>query len=120
MVGPGTGLAPFRGFLQEARHPQAAGSRGWPQPAFFGCRHAEQDFIYADELAEFAEQGIITLVTAFRQDPAQKVYVQQRILEQKEAVWELLEQGANIYICGDASRMAPDVRRALYAICRRR
>lgn len=117
MVGPGTGLAPFRGFLQERAILKQQGHAVGPSLLFFGCRHAEQDFIYADELVEFAEQGVTTLVTAFsRQDPAQKVYVQQRILEQKEAVWTLLEQGATIYICGDASRMAPDVRRAFGTI----
>ncbi|HRW06721.1 MAG TPA: cytochrome P450 [Caldilineaceae bacterium] len=117
MVGPGTGLAPFRGFLQERALLKQQGQAVGPSLLFFGCRHAEQDFIYADELQAYADQGVTTLVTAFsRQDPAQKVYVQQRILEQKEAVWVLLEQGATIYVCGDASRMAPDVRRAFGTI----
>ncbi|MEZ4713925.1 MAG: hypothetical protein R3A44_42465 [Caldilineaceae bacterium] len=94
MVGPGTGLAPFRGFLQERAILKQQGQTVGPSLLFFGCRHAQQDFIYADELVEFAVQGVTTLVTAFsRQDPSQKVYVQQRILEQQEAVWELLEQG---------------------------
>jgi cytochrome P450/NADPH-cytochrome P450 reductase len=117
MIGPGTGLAPFLGFLQERAALKDQGHDLGPAMLFFGCRHAEQDFIYQAELEAFAAQGVTELFTAFsRQDSAQRVYVQHKILENKELIWQHLAQGAIIYICGDASRMAPDVRRAFGTI----
>ncbi|BCL81010.1 NADPH--cytochrome P450 reductase [Ktedonobacteria bacterium brp13] len=113
MVGPGTGVAPYRGFLQERAALQAQGSTIGESLLFFGCRHPQQDYIYEDEFKSFAEQGVTELYTAFsRGEGHEKMYVQDQILAHKERVWELLQQDAYIYVCGDASAMAPDVRKA--------
>jgi cytochrome P450/NADPH-cytochrome P450 reductase len=117
MVGPGTGFAPFRGFLQERAALQAQGQTIGASLLFFGCRHPEQDFIYEDELRQFAADGITQVVTAFsRVEGEKKCYVQDEIYARREEVWQLLEAGAVVYVCGDASRMAPDVRRTFTAI----
>jgi cytochrome P450 / NADPH-cytochrome P450 reductase len=120
MIGPGTGLAPFRGFLQERAAQRAKGATLGPAMLFFGCRHPEQDFLYADELKAFAVGGICELHTAFSRFDKQKTYVQHLIAAQKEKVWRLIEQGAIIYVCGDGSKMEPDVKAALVAIYRER
>lgn len=113
MVGPGTGLAPFRGFLQERAAQQAQGQAIGPSLLFFGCRHPEQDFIYEDELRAFEQQGVTRLeVACSRLDGQPKTYVQNLILKCQDEVWQLIEAGAMIYVCGDASKMAPDVRAA--------
>ncbi|MDX2029268.1 MAG: cytochrome P450 [Blastocatellia bacterium] len=118
MIGPGTGLAPFRGFLQERAARKAAGEPVGPAMLFFGCRHPRQDFLYEDELRAFEADGVVRLATAFsRLDPRKKHYVQDELYARRDEVWELIEAGAVIYVCGDASRMAPDVRRTLAAIC---
>ena len=118
MVGPGTGIAPFRGFLQERAALKVAGRAVGPAILFFGCRHPEQDFIYADELKRWAADGVVDLQVAFsRLDPARKIHAQQMIRACGDAVWALIERGALIYVCGDASRMAPDVRQAFAEIC---
>jgi cytochrome P450/NADPH-cytochrome P450 reductase len=116
MVGPGTGLAPFRGFLQERAALKAQGKEVGPSRLYFGCRHPQQDFIYEDELQAFAEQGVTQLSVAFSRLNGQKTYVQDKIKQEQDQVWHLLQQGATIYICGDASKMAPDVRKAFAAI----
>jgi cytochrome P450/NADPH-cytochrome P450 reductase len=113
MVGPGTGLAPFRGFLQERAALKAQGRPVGPALLFFGCRRPDQDFIYADELKAYDAQGVATLHTAFSRAADQpKAYVQDLIRQHGDAVGALLDQGASIYVCGDASRMAPAVRQA--------
>ncbi|MFM0261379.1 molybdopterin-dependent oxidoreductase [Paraburkholderia sediminicola] len=106
MVGPGTGVAPFRGFLHERR---ARGDKGrnW---LFFGEQHAATDFYYRDELEAMRDSGVLTrLDVAFSRDQTEKVYVQDRMREQGAQLWAWLEEGAHFYVCGDASRMARDV-----------
>ena len=119
MIGPGTGLAPFRGFLQERAALRERGQAVGPALLFFGCRHPRQDFIYEDELRAFADQGVVRLFACFSRAPdAQKTYVQDQLREQRALVWKQLQQGGTVYVCGDATRMAPDVRRAFAAIHR--
>ncbi|MBI2193284.1 MAG: sulfite reductase subunit alpha [Planctomycetes bacterium] len=113
MVGPGTGIAPFRAFLQERR---ATGARGknW---LFFGDQRKEFDFLYRSELEQLLHEGLLTrLDTAFSRDQEQKVYVQHRLLENAQAVWNWLCEGAFLYVCGDAKRMARDVEHTLQQI----
>ncbi|MEV6473467.1 bifunctional nitrate reductase/sulfite reductase flavoprotein subunit alpha [Streptomyces sp. NPDC051657] len=110
MVGPGTGVAPFLGFLEERRalgHPGA----NW---LFFGEQHRATDFYYRDELDALSRSGTLTrLDTAFSRDQRAKVYVQDRMREHGAQLWSWLRDGAHLYVCGDASRMAKDVDRAL-------
>jgi cytochrome P450/NADPH-cytochrome P450 reductase len=120
MIGPGTGLAPFRGFLQERATRKAGGASLGPAMLFFGCRHPEQDFLYADELKAFAADGIVELHTAFSRADGPKTYVQHMVAAQKDRVWSLIEQGAITYVCGDGGKMEPDVKAALMAIHRER
>ncbi|MCF2522886.1 cytochrome P450 [Bradyrhizobium sp. G127] len=120
MVGPGTGLAPFRGFLQERAAMKANGQSLGASMLFFGCRHPEQDFLYADELKGFSEQGITELHVAFSRTDTPKSYVQDLIAAQKDKVWKLIEAGAIIFVCGDGSKMEPDVKRVLTNIYRER
>jgi cytochrome P450 / NADPH-cytochrome P450 reductase len=120
MVGPGTGLAPFRGFLQERAALKARGASLGPAMLFFGCRHPDQDYLYADELKAFAADGITELHTAFSRAEGPKTYVQNLVAAQKDRVWSLIESGAIIYVCGDGGKMEPDVKVALVAICRER
>lgn len=113
MVGPGTGIAPFRAFLEERRTVGAKG-KNW---LFFGDQHAATDFLYADEFQAMLKEGSLTrLDTAFSRDQAQKVYVQNRILEGAKDFYAWLQEGAHMYVCGDASRMAKDVDNALHQI----
>jgi cytochrome P450/NADPH-cytochrome P450 reductase len=117
MVGPGTGLAPFRGFLQERAWLKQQGQRIGRSLLFFGCRHPEQDLLYADELRALEDAGVTEVKIAFSRLPGrQKTYVQDLIVAERDVVWALLEGGATVYVCGDASRMAPDVRRAFAGI----
>ncbi|MBC7752240.1 MAG: sulfite reductase subunit alpha, partial [Candidatus Saccharibacteria bacterium] len=106
MVGPGTGIAPFRGFLHERR---ARGDKGrnW---LFFGDQYSATDFYYREELEEMQKTGLLThLDLAFSRDQAEKIYVQDRMREHGEELWAWLEEGAHFYVCGDASKMAKDV-----------
>ncbi|MER7476339.1 bifunctional nitrate reductase/sulfite reductase flavoprotein subunit alpha [Streptomyces sp. NPDC126510] len=110
MVGPGTGVAPFVGFLQERR---ALGHRA-PSWLFFGEQHRATDFYYEEELTALLDEGSLTrLDTAFSRDQRNKVYVQDRMREHGPELWHWLRDGARFYVCGDASRMAKDVDRAL-------
>lgn len=110
MVGPGTGVAPFVGFLQERR---ALGHHA-PNWLFFGEQHRATDFYYEDELTALRDEGVLTrLGTAFSRDQRNKVYVQDRMREHGPELWHWLRDGARFYVCGDASRMAKDVDRAL-------
>jgi sulfite reductase (NADPH) flavoprotein alpha-component len=113
MIGPGTGIAPFRGFLHERR---ALGHHGrnW---LFFGERSAATDFLYREELESMLADGHLTrLDTAFSRDQAHKIYVQDKMLEQGALLWGWLNEGASLYVCGDASRMAKDVDKTLHKI----
>jgi cytochrome P450/NADPH-cytochrome P450 reductase len=117
MVGPGTGLAPFRGFLQERAALRAQGRELGPAILFFGCRNPAVDFIYRDELEAWQQQGITDRAVAFSRVPGRpREYVQDKIKERADDVWRLLAADGAIYICGDASKMAPDVRRAFATI----
>ena len=110
MVGPGTGVAPFRAFLQQ-RQATAAPGRNW---LFFGEQRASTDFYYRDELETMQAQGYLhRLDTAFSRDQADKIYVQHRMLEHGAQLWAWLQDGGHFYVCGDASRMAKDVDAAL-------
>ena len=110
MVGPGTGLAPFRAFLEERQATGAAGE-SW---LFFGDQHQASDYVYGDELTKMHEDGLLThLDLAFSRDQKEKIYVQTRIMEKSKTMYEWLEKGAYFYICGDAERMAHDVHKAL-------
>jgi sulfite reductase (NADPH) flavoprotein alpha-component len=110
MVGPGTGIAPFRAFLQE-RHAGKAAGKSW---LFFGDQKADCDFLYRQELEDYLRNGTLTrLDTAFSRDSDKKVYVQHRMLEHGDELWKWLEAGASFYVCGDAKRMASDVEKAL-------
>lgn len=113
MVGPGTGVAPFRAFLEERAATNATG-RSW---LLFGNPHEATDFLYKDELTKMQEDGILTtLTTAFSRDQAEKIYVQDRMIEHAQEMWAWLEGGATFAVCGDASRMAKDVDKALHTI----
>lgn len=113
MIGPGTGVAPFRGFVQ-ARAAQGATGRQW---LFFGGRRLDQDFLYQTEWLAALKKGALTrLDVAFSRDTAQKVYVQHRLREHGAELFQWLEAGAHVYVCGDAERMAPDVQAALVEI----
>ncbi|WP_321887012.1 bifunctional nitrate reductase/sulfite reductase flavoprotein subunit alpha [Paraburkholderia bannensis] len=113
MVGPGTGVAPFRAFLHERRARGDSG-RNW---LFFGEQHAATDFYYRDELEQMRGDGLLNqLDLAFSRDQHDKVYVQDRMRENGKQLWSWLEEGAHFYVCGDASRMAKDVDAALKSV----
>jgi sulfite reductase (NADPH) flavoprotein alpha-component len=106
-------VAPFRAFLHE-RQATAAKGRNW---LFFGEQRAATDFYYRDEFEPMLKSGHLTkLSTAFSRDQADKIYVQHRILEQASDLWSWLQNGAHVYVCGDASRMARDVDAALHRV----
>lgn len=116
MIGPGTGIAPFRGFLHERR---ALGHKGrnW---LFFGERSSVTDFLYREELEAMQQDGHLTRFdTAFSRDQNEKIYVQHRMAENSRALWEWLQSGSSLYVCGDAKQMAKDVHSALCSIAER-
>jgi len=115
MIGPGTGIAPFRSFIQERDNRDASG-KNW---LVFGDRTFTQDFLYQVEWQKYLKSGLLTqLDVAFSRDQQQKVYVQQRILEHAEQVWQWIQEGAYLYVCGDATRMAKDVNDALITVAK--
>ncbi len=113
MVGPGTGIAPFRAFLQERKATGATG-KNW---LFFGDQRAATDFLYRDELEQYLAHGsLASLDTAFSRDQEHKIYVQHLMLQRGAELWRWLQKGAYFYVCGDAKRMARDVNQALIEI----
>ena len=113
MVGPGTGVAPFRAFLQDRRADGAQG-KNW---LFFGDQHKADDFIYEDELLDMQSQGVLhKLDLAFSRDQSEKIYVQTRMKEHGKDLYAWLEEGGYFYVCGDATRMAKDVDQALHDV----
>ncbi|GAB09587.1 putative nitrate/sulfite reductase [Gordonia araii NBRC 100433] len=113
MVGPGTGVAPFRGFLHDRERTGATG-QNW---LFFGERHEATDYLYRDELAKMRSTGVLTkLDLAFSRDQEEKVYVQDRMRANAEELWSWIHRGAHVYVCGDADQMARDVDDALREI----
>ena len=114
MIGPGTGIAPFRAYLQERKATGATG-KNW---LFFGEQREKSDFLYGEEFKQLQAEGVLTKFdTAFSRDQAHKIYVQNRMLENAEEIWKWIDaDGAQIFVCGDASRMAKDVDAALLKI----
>lgn len=113
MVGPGTGIAPFRAFLEQ-READGAKGRNW---LFFGEQRRGSDFFYENEFVAWQKKGVLTRFdTAFSRDQAQKIYVQHRLKENARELWSWLQSGAYFYVCGDAHRMAKDVHQALIDI----
>jgi len=121
MIGPGTGVAPFRGFLQERAALKERGVPIGPSLLFFGCRDPMQDLLYEEDLRHFEAKGVARLFFVFSREPGrQKTYVQHSISEHDEEVWRLLQQEAIVFVCGEASRMAPQVRQAFVEVFRKR
>ncbi len=112
MVGPGTGVAPFRAFLEE-REAQGHKGRNW---LFFGEQRRSADFFYEDQFMQWVKAGLLRLDTAFSRDQSEKVYVQHRLTQNAADVWKWLEEGADFFVCGDKHRMATDVDNALHHI----
>ncbi|MEL7116821.1 MAG: sulfite reductase subunit alpha, partial [Pseudomonadota bacterium] len=113
MVGPGTGIAPFRAFLEE-RRARGAGGLNW---LFFGDQTRASDFIYEDEISDMSASGLLTrLDLAFSRDQAEKIYVQHRMIENGKDLYGYLQEGGHFYVCGDATRMAKDVDAALHKV----
>jgi len=116
MIGPGTGVAPFRAFLEERALRRARG-RSW---LFFGSRNRATDYLYGDELENWRHRGVLTrLDLAFSRDQDDKVYVQHKMRAQSKALWSWLSSGAMVYVCGDAKTMAPDVHKELKQLAQR-
>ncbi|ETE65154.1 NADPH-cytochrome reductase, partial [Ophiophagus hannah] len=118
MIGPGTGIAPFIGFIKERGWLKQQGKEVGETVLYFGCRHEKEDYIYKEELAKFVKEGALTqLNVAFSRDQPEKIYVQHLLKKNKEHVWKLINEGnGHIYVCGDARNMARDVQNAFYEI----
>lgn len=114
MIGPGTGIAPFIGFIEQRVHTKATGEN----IMFFGCRFERQDYVYKSELTKWSETGQIKLYSAFSRDDVDKVYVQHLMGRCRNKLWEVInEEGGHVYVCGDGGKMAEDVDKELRGIC---
>ncbi|XP_035290799.1 NADPH--cytochrome P450 reductase isoform X1 [Anguilla anguilla] len=118
MIGPGTGIAPFMGFIQERSWLKEQGKEVGETVLYYGCRYKSEDFLYQEELEEFEKAGVLTqLNVAFSRDQEHKVYVQHLLKKNKEHLWKLIHsENAHIYVCGDARNMARDVQTVFYEI----
>lgn len=120
LIGPGTGLAPFRGFIQERSFLKAQGKPIGETILYFGCRKRSEDFLYEEELNKYLEEGVLTkLYTAFSREQDQKVYVTHLLRQNAEEVWKVINPKSmgHIYVCGDARNMARDVHNIIKDIC---
>lgn len=120
MIGPGTGVAPFRGFIQERNKMKQDGKPVGETILYYGCRNRNEDFLYEEELQQYVDDGLLTLHTAFsREVPDKKVYVTHLLKEHGEMLWRLLkEENGHIYVCGDAKNMARDVHDIIIDLCK--
>ena len=119
MIGPGTGLAPFRGFLQERHLLKQNGAPLGDTVLFFGCRKKSEDYLYQEELEDYQSRGTIAkLFLAFSRDQREKVYVTHLLKENRDHIWALIKDGGHIYVCGDARTMAKDVHNILEEMCK--
>ena len=112
MIGPGTGVAPFRAFLQE-RLALGHTGKNW---LFFGERHSKTDYFYEEFWTPLVQQNKLRLDLAFSRDQEEKIYVQHKLLQNSTDLWSWLQDGAYLYLCGDATRMAKDVEATLHKI----
>nr|CAG4646082.1 EOG090X027R [Macrothrix elegans] len=119
MIGPGTGVAPFRGFIQERYKMKQEGKPVGETILYFGCRNRKEDFLYEQEFQQWVDDGLLTLHTAFsRETPGQKVYVTHLLKQRGEEVWRILgQENGHVYVCGDARNMARDVHEIITDIC---
>lgn len=113
MIGPGTGIAPFRAFMQQ-RAADGAEGKNW---LFFGNPHFTEDFLYQVEWQRYVKEGVLNRIDlAWSRDQKEKIYVQDKLREQGAELWRWINDGAHIYVCGDARRMAADVEKALLEV----
>ncbi|EBN7466718.1 NADPH-dependent assimilatory sulfite reductase flavoprotein subunit, partial [Salmonella enterica] len=113
MIGPGTGIAPFRAFMQQ-RAAEGAEGKNW---LFFGNPHFTEDFLYQVEWQRYVKEGVLNRIDlAWSRDQKEKIYVQDKLREQGAELWRWINDGAHIYVCGDARRMAADVEKALLEV----
>jgi len=118
MIGPGTGVAPFRGFIQERSKMKKEGKPVGETILFFGCRKRAEDFLYEEELQEYVDDGLLNMHVAFSREQEQKVYVTHQLKEQGADVWRILgKENGHLYVCGDAKNMARDVHNIVIEVC---
>src|SRR5262249_33585750 len=117
MISAGTGLAPFRGFIQERALRNQRGEPAGPALLFYGCDHPDVDFLYRDALTQWERDGIVTLLPVyFRKPEGEVTFVQHRVWQERDRIRDLYLQGATFFLCGDGQRMAPAVRKTLERI----
>ena len=119
MIGPGTGLAPFRGFLQEREFFRTEGKNVGKNILYYGCRNKEIDYLYPEELEQFAKNSSLQLNIAFSRDQKQKIYVTHLLEQNGQSIWEHIKENGHIYVCGDARNMAREVQEIIVNICKK-